>query len=46
MRHEAYKRLTGEEATLLDLLYYPGADQLNFDPPRFSDNIFRVIDST
>ena len=44
MRHDAYKRLAGKEASLLELLYYPGADEIDFDPPRPRDSTFRPID--
>ena len=44
MSHKAYKRLTGNDASLLELLYYSGADEIDFDPPRLNDNSFRPID--
>lgn len=44
MSHEAYKRLAGTDASLLELLYYPGADEIDFDPPRLDDGAFRPID--
>ena len=44
MRHDAYKRLAGDGATLCELLYYPGADEIDFDPPRLSGSTFRPID--
>ncbi|MGE3476302.1 MAG: type II toxin-antitoxin system Phd/YefM family antitoxin [Rhodospirillaceae bacterium] len=44
MRHDAYKRLAGSDVSLLELLYYPGADQIDFDPPRLTDSSFRPID--
>lgn len=44
MSHEAYKRITGADVSLLELLYYPGADKIDFDPPRLMDSNFRPID--
>jgi prevent-host-death family protein len=44
MSHTAYERLTGSAVGLLELLYYPGADEIDFDPPRLHDNTFRPID--
>jgi prevent-host-death family protein len=44
MSHDAYKRLAGGDVSLLDLLYYPGAEQIDFDPPRLNDGTFRPID--
>jgi prevent-host-death family protein len=44
MRHDAYKRLAGTGATLLELLYYPGADEIDFEVPRLDDSTFRPID--
>ena len=44
MRHETYKRLAGKEQPLLDALYYPGADEIEFETPARSDKTFRPID--
>lgn len=44
MRHDDYKRLAGSDVSLLDLLYYPGADKIDFDPPRLVDSTFRSVD--
>ena len=44
MRHEAYKRLAGQTQPILDALYYPGADEVEFDIPSRNDNAFRPID--
>lgn len=44
MRHEAYKRLAGKNQSLLDLLYYPGADEVDFELPLRSDGTYRPID--
>lgn len=44
MSHEAYKRLAGKDGNLLELLYYPGADEIDFSPERLKDNAFRPID--
>lgn len=44
IRHDAYTRLVGKGANLAELLYYPGAEEIEFDPPRFNDRTFRPID--
>ncbi len=44
MRHEAYKRLAGKAQSVLELLYYPGADEVEFEIPPRSDRSFRPID--
>jgi prevent-host-death family protein len=44
MSHEAYKRLAGSDLSLLELLYYPGADEIDFDPLRLNESGFRPID--
>jgi PHD/YefM family antitoxin component YafN of YafNO toxin-antitoxin module len=44
MSHDAYKRLAGGEAGLVELLYYPGAEEIDFDPPRLVDASVRPID--
>jgi len=44
MRHDAYKRLAGEDKSLIDQLYYPGADDVDFELPPRSDGTFRRID--
>lgn len=44
LSHEAYKRLTGNDGGLLELLYYPGADEIDFSPQRLGDSAFRPID--
>ena len=36
MRYDSYKRLAGKGASLIDLLYYSGADEIEFDPPRLT----------
>jgi prevent-host-death family protein len=44
MRHEAYKRLAGKTQSILEALYYPGADEVEFEIPSRSDKAFRSID--
>jgi len=43
IRHETYKRLTDKEQPLLDALYYPGADAVEFEVPSRSDKAFRPV---
>lgn len=44
MSHAAYKRLAGNGPTIRELLYHPGADDIDFDPPRLGGGTFRPID--
>jgi prevent-host-death family protein len=44
LRHDAYRRLTGGGATILDLLAQPGVEDIEFDPPRLGRGIFRPAD--
>jgi prevent-host-death family protein len=41
LRHDAYRRLLGESPTIRDLLGQPGAEDIEFDPPRFGAGLFR-----
>lgn len=36
---EAYRRLTGERRSITDALTMPGADDIDFDPPRANVSI-------
>ncbi len=40
---EAYQRLTGGGATIGELLALPGAEDIEFDPPR-ADGLYRPAD--
>lgn len=33
---EDYHKLSGDEPSIADLLYMPGADEIEFDPPRMN----------
>jgi prevent-host-death family protein len=44
LRHDAYRRLTGGGATILDLLAQPGVEDIEFDPPRLGQGIFHPAD--
>jgi PHD/YefM family antitoxin component YafN of YafNO toxin-antitoxin module len=41
LRHDAYRRLLGMAPTIRDLLAQPGAEDIEFDPPRFGTSLFR-----
>ena len=41
---EDYRKLSGDEPSIADLLYMPGADEIEFDPPRMGDSSFREPD--
>jgi hypothetical protein len=42
LRHDAYRRLVGDGPSILDLLAQPGVAEIEFDPPRLGDGIFRA----
>jgi prevent-host-death family protein len=42
LRHDAYRRLTREGPSILDLLNQPESADIEFDPPRLGSGIFRV----
>ena len=42
LSHDFYRRLLGP--TLREMLTQPGGDDIDFDPPRMSSNIFRPAD--
>jgi len=44
LRHDAYRRLVGGGPTIRDLLDLPGAEDIEFDPPRFGGGLFRPAD--
>jgi prevent-host-death family protein len=41
LRHDAYRRLTRRGPTIRELLGQPGAEDIDFDPPRLGGGIFR-----
>ncbi len=41
---EDYRKLSGDEPSIAKLLYMPGADEVEFDPPRMGDPSFREPD--
>jgi prevent-host-death family protein len=43
LRHRDYQRLASSGPSIRDLLSYPGADEIEFDPPRLG-RIFRPAD--
>lgn len=44
LRHEAYRRLTGEASSIRKLRHQPGAEDIAFDPPRLGSDMFRIPD--
>lgn len=44
LRHTAYQRLAGEGPSIRDLLELPGAEKIEFDPPRMGGSLFRPAD--
>ncbi len=41
LRHDTWRRFAGGTATIRDLLAEPGAETIDFDPPRLGSGIFR-----
>lgn len=41
LRHDAYRRLISHNRSIRELLYLPGAEDVEFDPPRLGNSIFR-----
>jgi prevent-host-death family protein len=41
---EEYRKLSGPKESILDLVAMPEAAEIEFDPPRLSDKIFRPAD--
>ena len=44
LRHDVYRRLAGGGPTILDLLAQPESADIDFDPPKLADGIFRPAD--
>lgn len=43
MNHDTYRKLTGRQPSILDLLDLPGTETIDFDPPRI-DIVLRTSD--
>ena len=41
---EEYQRLTGNIQSIVDLLAMPNAEDIDFDPPKLSDKLFKPAD--
>jgi prevent-host-death family protein len=41
MKHEAYGKLTGGKKSIVDMLAMPGGEDIEFDPPRIGNEIFK-----
>jgi PHD/YefM family antitoxin component YafN of YafNO toxin-antitoxin module len=44
LRHDVYLRLAGDRPTIRELLDHPGVEDIEFDPPRLGEGIFRPAD--
>lgn len=44
LRHDTYRRLVGGGPTILALLDQPGVEEIDFDPPRMGEGLFRPVD--
>ena len=41
---EDYQKISGNQASIVELLAMPGADQIEFEPPRLSGQLYRPAD--
>jgi prevent-host-death family protein len=41
---EEYRKITGKRENILDLLAMPAAAEIEFEPPRLSDDLHRPVD--
>jgi len=41
---EEYHKLTDNHTNITDMLAMPGAENIEFEPPRLSDNVYRPAD--
>lgn len=41
---DKYQQITGTKKNILDLLEMPGVAEIDFDPPRLSDDIYLPVD--
>jgi len=44
LRHDTYRHLIGQGQSIRELLAMPGADEIDFDPPRFGTAVFQPPD--
>jgi prevent-host-death family protein len=43
---QEYRRLAGDDASIIDLLSTPGAEKIEFDPPRLKGPLVKRTDLT
>jgi prevent-host-death family protein len=41
---EEYQKLIGESLTIVEMLAMPGAEDIDFDPPRLGGDLHRPVD--
>ncbi len=41
---EEYEKLTGNHASIIDILAMPGIEDIEFEPPRMNGDIYRPAD--
>lgn len=41
---EEYQRITGNQPSIIELLAMPGVADIDFEPPRFSGDLYRPAD--
>jgi len=43
---EDYQKITAQHQSIVDLLAMPNADDIDFDPPRLTSNLYQPTDLT
>jgi prevent-host-death family protein len=41
---EEYEKLSGKRESIAEMLYMPGAGEIDFEPPRFRGQTFRPVE--
>ena len=44
LSNSEYRKITDKQESILDLLAMPEADEIEFEPPRLGDELFRPAD--
>jgi hypothetical protein len=44
LRHDEYRRLTGDEPGIRELLAFPPVEEIDFEPARLGEGITRPVD--
>lgn len=41
---EEYQQITGNSVSIIELLAMPGAEDIDFEPPRLSTDLYHLVD--